>query len=414
MADRDSDGRPEEFAPVVVARGAEQQRFMSTDIRETHLAADRRESRGTAIVVGASLSGLMTGLTLSRAGLHVTVLERSGPSPQSGAALGLVGVDLDGESRLLDGSNRRAPSLIAIAAGGSSAMHSWSAVHSRLRIAAEADPRVELRHHTIVADVGQDADAAWVTTSDGDTLRADVVVGADGHRSVVRRGVAPHKPDATFAGYVLWLGIAQESDLPAAHRLGRHQEGPDMMSGGDDYFVGYPLLGKDGSSAVGSRQLGFAWFDATRNDLFREKGRIVGDVVRRSLRNDDIPERTYRELEAQAQKLWPQPWRSAVLDRIGRRRLIGTPIAEYVPDTIANGRLALVGNAAHVQTPMTGQGFDQSVQDAEALAEALATGLPGATMEECLRSYQMTRLHSARDLVRSGQQFSRSFSGEAA
>ncbi|MGW4561760.1 FAD-dependent monooxygenase, partial [Streptomyces sp. NPDC004561] len=87
---------------------------MSTDIRETHHAADRHERRGTAIVVGASLSGLMTGLTLSRAGFHVTMLERSGPSPQSGAALGLVGVDLHGETKLLDGSNRTAPSLIAI------------------------------------------------------------------------------------------------------------------------------------------------------------------------------------------------------------------------------------------------------------------------------------------------------------
>ncbi len=387
---------------------------MSTDIRETHHAADRHQRRGTAIVVGASLSGLMTGLTLSRAGFHVTMLERSGPSPQSGAALGLVGVDLHGETKLLDGSNRTVPSLIAIAAGGSSAMHSWSAVHARLRVAVEADPRIELLHHTVVASVGQDADAAWVTTSDGRTFRADIVIGADGHRSVVRRGVAPHKPDATFAGYVLWLGIAEEADLPAAHRLRRNQEGPDMMSGGDDYFVGYPLLGKDGSRAVGARQLGFAWFDATRNDLFREKGRIVGNVVRRSLRNDDIPEQTYRELEAQARDLWPQPWRSAVLDRISRRQLIGTPITEYVPDTIANGRLTLVGNAAHVQTPMTGQGFDQSVKDAEALAEALAAGLPGSTMAECLQSYQMTRLHSARDLVRSGQQFSRSFSSEVA
>ncbi|WP_167458999.1 MULTISPECIES: hypothetical protein [Streptomyces] len=49
----------------------------------------------------------MTGLSLSRAGFDVTMLERSGPSPRCGAALGLVGVDFHGETKLLDGSNRR-------------------------------------------------------------------------------------------------------------------------------------------------------------------------------------------------------------------------------------------------------------------------------------------------------------------
>jgi len=45
-----------------------------------------------------------------------------------------------------------------------------------------------------------------------------------------------------------------------------------------------------------------------------------------------------------------------------------TPIAEYVPDRLVNGRLALVGDAAHVPTPMTGCGFSASLDDAEAIA----------------------------------------------
>jgi len=40
-----------------------------------------------AVIVGASLSGLMTALALSRAGVNVSRLERSGDSDRTGAAI---------------------------------------------------------------------------------------------------------------------------------------------------------------------------------------------------------------------------------------------------------------------------------------------------------------------------------------
>ncbi|WP_442852616.1 FAD-dependent monooxygenase [Arthrobacter sp. 131MFCol6.1] len=51
-----------------------------------------------------------------------------------------------------------------------------------------------------------------------------------------------------------------------------------------------------------------------------------------------------------------------MLDSIERRAVIGTPIAEYVPARLARGRVAIVGDAAHVPTPMTGSGFAESGQ----------------------------------------------------
>jgi 2-polyprenyl-6-methoxyphenol hydroxylase-like FAD-dependent oxidoreductase len=103
-----------------------------------------------------------------------------------------------------------------------------------------------------------------------------------------------------------------------------------------------------------------------------------------------------------------------ILDCIGRRAVIGTPIAEYVPDRLVNGRLALVGDAAHVPTPMTGMGFSASLDDAEAIAESIVAGAGGASVAEALRAYEKQRLSSARCLVHSGQQFSCGFSREAA
>ncbi|WP_217570882.1 hypothetical protein [Streptomyces sp. GbtcB7] len=165
-----------------------------------------------------------------------------------------------------------------------SGVQSWTAVHARLRAAVDADPHIELRPHAIVRSVGQDADSAWVITSNQQTFRGDVVIGADGHGSVVRGGVAPDKPDATFAGYLIWLGLTDESSLASSRRLPRDV---DILSGGEDYLLGYPLPGPDGSVAPGSRQAGWAWYDASHNDLLRATGSVVGNVVRRSLTSTD-------------------------------------------------------------------------------------------------------------------------------
>ncbi|GIF23401.1 2-polyprenyl-6-methoxyphenol hydroxylase-like FAD-dependent oxidoreductase [Actinoplanes tereljensis] len=88
-------------------------------------------------------------------------------------------------------------------------------------------------------------------------------------------------------------------------------------------------------------------------------------------------------------------------------RCAATPIAEYVPDRLVNGRFALGGDAAHVPTPMTGSGFSTSVDDAEAIARALSARR--ATVPQAFQQYERDRLSAVRRMVLSGQQFSRSF-----
>ena len=370
-------------------------------------AGDRHERQGAAVIVGASLSGLMTALALSRAGVDVTLLERVDEFPRTGASLGWVH-----EGLLERITGRQRSDQDSTAHGPSSApVQTWTAVHGRLRAAVDADPHIELRHSTTVQSVGQDAHSAWATTADGKVFRGDVVIGADGHRSVVRRCVSPDKPDATFAGYVLWIGLTDESAIPSQH----HWPGDmDILSSGGNYLFGYPLPGQDGSAVPGSRQLGWGWFDAGRNELLRSTGCVVGDVVHHSLTSADLPETTLRELAAEAEDLWPALWRDAILDCVDRRAVIGTPIAEYVPDRLVSGRFALVGDAAHVPTPMTGAGFSTSLDDAEAVAECVAAGIHGSAPAQALRAYENERLIKVREMVQSGQQFSRAFAGQAA
>jgi 2-polyprenyl-6-methoxyphenol hydroxylase-like FAD-dependent oxidoreductase len=135
----------------------------------------------------------------------------------------------------------------------------------------------------------------------------------------------------------------------------------------------------------------------------------VGDVVQRTLRSDKIPESTFKALAEEAREIWPEPWRAAILDCIARRAVIGTPVAEYLPKRLSHGRICLVGDAAHVPSPMTGRGFAASALDALALAEALDDGGLRSGTVDALQRYDAKRLRAARELVRSGQSFSHSF-----
>jgi 2-polyprenyl-6-methoxyphenol hydroxylase-like FAD-dependent oxidoreductase len=333
--------------------------------------------------------------------MRVILLERSDDTGRTGAALHVP----DGLLERITGlPSFQVPQPIA------PGIQTWFAVHGALRAAIEVDPAIELQQNTPVRSVDQDGVQAWAVTSAGGRVSADLLVGADGHRSVVRRRVAPQKPDATFAGYVIWIGIADE----AAIGTKRWPRDVAFLGDDDNTLLGYPLPGIDGSVAAGSRRLGWAWYDASRNDLLRSTGAVNGMVVRHSLMSGSIPNATYRELALQARGLFPSPWSDAILDSIDRRAVIGTPIAEYVPEQLVRGRLALVGDAAHVPTPMTGSGFSESLSDAEALAAAITAQPPGSGMEAALLAYEGERLRSARRLVQSGQSFSRSFASRAA
>ncbi|ANI92668.1 FAD-dependent urate hydroxylase [Dietzia timorensis] len=361
------------------------------------------------IVVGGSLAGLMAGIALARQGHDVTLLERAQRHRPSGAALSVSESAL---RRILGPDHARAAARMAGPRDGDARADvpsTWAGLYEGLCRAAESEPRINLLHGARATGIGQDGDRAWASTDDGRRFEAGVLVGADGHRSLVRSAVAPDKPDALFAGYGLWLGVASERDLDYGGRWpGRF----DILDSGDHVLLGYPLASPDGSTEPGERRLGWAWYDGTRNALFRRLGAVRGTAAHHSLRAADLDAGVVRELEREAGRRWPRPWRDAILDSMRRSEFAGTPIAEYVPEKLANGRIVLVGDAAHVPTPMTGRGFATSLDDAEALArhlrDVVAAGGPAA-----LEAYEAERLAPARSLVLGGQGFSRSFTRAA-
>ncbi|MFD2762042.1 FAD-dependent oxidoreductase [Lentibacillus juripiscarius] len=358
----------------------------------------------SAVIVGASLSGLMTGIALARAGLHVTILEKAGEDRRSGGGLQ---VD-DG----VFNRTKTAKFLKKLVLGGSGGMKSiqfWSSIESRLRSEAQDDSRIDLRYDTRVQTIHQDDDAAWVVTDKGETICGDILIGADGHRSVVRRHVAPHKPDATFAGYLVWLAAIHEKDLPKNVRPGNNVPSVRMLNGLNGLFIGSIIEGKDGSFNSVNRRIGCTWYDNTQNDLLRRLGCVEGTVVQHSLHGPDIPEKTLNELAEQVSV--PEPWLSAALQAVETRNLTGIPIKEYVPDNLVNGRMALVGDAGHVPAPITASGFNESLQDAAVLGEYVAKGKQGSAAVQALNKYESLRLKKVRQMVQSGQWYSQAFGG---
>jgi 2-polyprenyl-6-methoxyphenol hydroxylase-like FAD-dependent oxidoreductase len=113
----------------------------------------RQQTISKVIIVGASLSGLMTGIALANAGLKVTILERASDERRSGAALQ---VD-SGESDI----STTAKYLRRLASGGIKSVEAWSSIESRLRNEAQNIPQIDLRFNTRIQAVKQDDEAAW-------------------------------------------------------------------------------------------------------------------------------------------------------------------------------------------------------------------------------------------------------------
>ncbi|MEW2132921.1 FAD-dependent monooxygenase [Streptomyces sp. NPDC005435] len=348
--------------------------------------------------MGGSLGGLTTALALASKGLASTVLERTAGRTQRGVAILVAG------ARLHAAVGATARDAVAEALGPSSMSrhslpHAWWDVYSALRSAADAEPLVTIVEGAHVVEAGQSDTSASARTRDGVTWTADVLLGADGYRSVVRRHVDALRPAAEYAGYVVWLG---ESELPPRYR-GR-AGGPDFFDGGGDMLAVYPLIDR----AERVTRFGWGWFDPHHDALLRGIGAVDGTEVTRTPRTSDIPDETLAAMAEAGGRKWAEPWRTAVVRAFRDHEVIATPITEYLPDRVVNGRIALLGDAAHAQTPMTGAGFQEAVADAEALAEALdGTDSP----EKALQQYELTRLAGMRSRVSGGQSFSRSFAG---
>lgn len=348
---------------------------------------------GRIVIVGGSIVGLSSALALARVGADVTVLERS--DLRALDIGGRLGVDVE-LIQQITGVTSAPPACRGVDRDTTA----WQLLRDWLEECVSEVDAIELRQGVNVTLVADEHDGTAVTSSTGEEWRADVVVGADGVHSTVRPFVDPDRPKASYAGFVLWRAMVSEGLVKGVAKLPGPRE-PSREYYKDRYrLVTYPVPGPQGETRVGERRLNLVWYDTAREDLLRTRGLLEGVEVRGSLLADALPADLGTELQTIAQRTWPSPWAEALDIAIEQHFIFGTPVAEYMPDRLVNGRIAIAGDAAHAASPMVGGGFTEGLYDAARLAKSFTSASDGVRM---LASYEKARLGAARRHVAASQ-----------
>jgi 2-polyprenyl-6-methoxyphenol hydroxylase-like FAD-dependent oxidoreductase len=367
-------------------------------------AAEPAGSPIRCVVVGGSLVGLSTAIALSRLGFQVTVAERTPTRALDGG--GGLGVDV-ALLREVTGIDVDPPLLHGIDRDGTA----WHLLQAWLEEHAVRLPRVTVLRSKEVVTVttGSPDSSATVRTADGDAFSADLVIGADGARSTVRATVDPQHPDARYAGVLLWRTMVEEQALPVEVALPAAGEPARAAYAGPYRLVTYPVPGLGGETAVGHRRLNMVWYDPQQQELLHGAGLLDGHTVHGSLAPGALPAPVRQRLAAFAAARWPSPWSEALTIALDTGTVFGTPIVQYKPERLVNGRLALAGDAAHAASPMVGGGFRQGLYDVRALAQVMSAVESPAEVPDALSHYEHARLAAAIRHVTNSEQETASF-----
>lgn len=227
--------------------------------------------------------------------------------------------------------------------------------------------------------VRQDAQGIQVEFTDGTQYHGDVLIAADGIKSAMRdevlKGLGQPPVVPRFTGTCAYRGLIDSERLRAAY-LARGVDTalidmPQVLLGLDAHILTFPV----------------------------KHGRLINVVAFFSDRSTPDPQ-------------WPaqQPWvreasRREMLDAFAHWGVAAQTILECIDAPThwalhdlaqlpgyVDGRLALIGDAAHAMLPHQGAGAGQGLEDAHLLAHLLAEpGLTGAQLPEVLQVYDQLR-----------------------
>jgi hypothetical protein len=163
-------------------------------------------------------------------------------------------------------------------------------------------------------------------------------------------------------------------------------------------FIGYPLLGQDGSNAKGARRYNFLWYTHVTEGA--DLDALMTDED--GLKHESIPPPLIRKVHIEAlrsagARVLPPQFAEVVL-RADRHLL--QPIYDVESKNIAFGHVALIGDAGFVARPHVGVGVLKAGQDAAALARSLDGS---GSVPEGLRRYEGERLQPNIDAVEFGR-----------
>jgi 2-polyprenyl-6-methoxyphenol hydroxylase-like FAD-dependent oxidoreductase len=345
------------------------------------------------LIVGAGIAGPAVAYWLHRYGFRPTVVERAPRLRPGGHAVDLRGVSRQVAQRMGVLEAVRAARLVTVDVtlvdrdgtaietqraddfGGDGQLSDLEILRSDLvRILHDATaggdgPAVDYRFGQQIVGIEPGDDDVEVTFASGTRERYDLVVGADGQHSQVRRLVFGELPDALrpMGVHAAWWHTANHLGLQ--DRALDHADG-DRMAGirpvhGNRTAIAYLGFPSDG--------LPPGPYDAEQAlQIVRERSAGMG---------------------------WEVPQLVAAID--ASSDLFLDTFSQVVLDTWTHGRVALLGDAGFCPSPLSGQGTALALVGAYVLAGALA-GEPDpatafATYERALRPWVERTQALARD-----------------
>jgi len=318
----------------------------------------------TIAVIGGGIGGLTAALALAARGAIVTVYEQAPALKEVGAGLQIT----PNGARVLNALGLDAPlQAVGITAdavqpmnaltGRSVARFDLTAQSPRYRFYHRADllevlanacrdAGVQIVLNARVSDVSEDGEFRAA----GDMITPDLTIGADGLHSVARPVLnAPAEP--FFTGQVAWRCTVPAADGPPVAQIwmapGRH-------------VVTYPM--RNGVLNIVAVQERAEWAE--------EGWHHADDPAHLTAAFSDVAPELRRVL--------------GQVETVNRWGLFRHPVA----DVWENGRLALLGDAAHPTLPFLAQGANMAIEDAYVLAASLSKN---AKIPDGLRAYQQAR-----------------------
>ena len=319
----------------------------------------------TALVIGGGIAGPVAAMALRQAGIEATVAEAHPQGAEGvGVFLTLASNGIDALRTLgADGSPLAAgfptPGITLRSTTGKylgaartglslrdgTTSHTLKRADLYKAIHDEATSRgVVVEHGKRLIKAEQGGDKVRALFEDGSDATGEVVIGADGIHSVVRKLIDPNAPEPTYAGLINLGGYARGVDVDV-------EPGSYTMIFGKRAFFGFALA-PDGD---------VWWFANVPRGDEPPRGEVEGI--------------TAEEWQSRLPELFAEDAGPAV------RIVQATDIADIMPASPIHsiphlpkwhsGRMMVIGDAAHAPTPTSGQGASLSIEDAVVLAKCL-------------------------------------------
>ncbi len=327
------------------------------------------------------MAGLFAAILLRKAGFQVELFERSAASLESRGAgivthpelfsiLAQAGIPVDPHAlgvavpgrRIFDCTGRITHEIDL-----PQVLTSWGQLYALLR--ATLPPTI-LHGAATLTHVEEAPDQVTAVFADGQKISGDLLIGADGLFSTVRRQLLPQVQPA-YAGYVAWRGLVEEIALSESTREALCNRFAFCLPAGEQ-MVGYPVSGPDDDVRPGHRRYNFVWY---RPAGAEELGRLLTDTHNERHELSIPPNRIRPEVMAakrkDADRLLAPPFAEVV--RKTREPFLQAILDLEVPTMAPGARVAILGDAAFVARPHVGAGVTKAAADADALAHALTT-----------------------------------------